>query len=170
MQDLRNEDNTIVQQDQSYSDCFATITHTYTVFNKNSADKAHDGNVSSDVTMSKTHDDDSKSHASVQDPGSLPVLQCETPVFNVSKWNPKFKSKIDSLLEEFPKIGNDVRYDPSIIRGLGVEYDVQWLDKPIPYRAGSFRLSPTDQQNMAKILNKYKLMNWIRESNSPSGN
>ena len=89
----------------------------------------------------------------VSDVHQLPVLSCETEVFNVSKWNPKFKETIDKLLEEFPKIGNDVRYDPSIIRGLGIEYDVQWLDKPIPYRAGSFRLSPTDQQNMAKILN-----------------
>ncbi len=86
---------------------------------------------------------------------------------NVSLWNEQYRGVIEDLLAKHPTISDAVVFDPSIIRGLGVEYDVVFSERPVPFRSGAFRLSPIDQAALAKILAKYKAMNWVKESNSP---
>ena len=73
------------------------------------------------------------------------------------------------MVKAFPKLHEPTRYDPKVARAYGAEFQIQWKKEPgqeEPYKAKPFRLSPDEKELVAKIIDKYKSRNWIRDSKS----
>ncbi|GJM30511.1 MAG: hypothetical protein DHS20C17_31460 [Cyclobacteriaceae bacterium] len=79
----------------------------------------------------------------------------------------EFADVVNTMLGDFSKIQDDVRFDPNLARCGGYTHDVSFPGSVKPFRAKPFRLSPVETEQLKILLEKYQKNNWIKVSNSP---